>query len=196
MPDGTIFWFATILWEIRWHLTMSWFYISLALQWWSRIEAGENPFVVIGTSLHCLTDKSRRIALLLDLPLPWSLRGWPSRSPICVIPTHWTWQGTDVFLGSATGPGVLRKRGVAALRDHSGLFATQPSILIILNRPWSWWVPGRRSTKGACHRFEKPGADKQTGYFRAGWWPCKKLYYFCDGLVFFIDRDLLMGALI
>ena len=36
----------------------------------------------------------------------------------------------------------------------------------------------------------------QRGYFRAGWWPCKKLYYFCDGLVFFIDKDLLMGALI
>ena len=36
----------------------------------------------------------------------------------------------------------------------------------------------------------------QRGYFRAGWWPCKKLYYFCDGQVFFIDRGLLMGALI
>ena len=36
----------------------------------------------------------------------------------------------------------------------------------------------------------------QRGYFRAGWWPCKKLYYFCDGWVFFIDRGLLMGACI
>ena len=36
----------------------------------------------------------------------------------------------------------------------------------------------------------------QRGLFRTGWWPCKKLHYFCDGQVFFIDRGLLMGALI
>ena len=101
--------FATTLCEIRWHLMKSWFYISVALQRWSRIQAGENPFFVIGTSLHCLTDKSRRIAFLLDLPLSWVLRGWPARSPICVILPHWTWQGTDVFLGSAIGPGAAKK---------------------------------------------------------------------------------------
>ena len=93
------------------------------------------------------------------------------------------------FLGSANRTrGHLEKRKVASLCNRRFCF--------FLNRPWSWWVPGSRSTKGACHTFEKTGADKQTGYFRAGWLPCKKLYYFCDGLVFFIDRDLLMGAII
>jgi hypothetical protein len=56
-------------------------------------------------------------------------------------------------------------------------------------------VPGSRSIKGACQTLEKQGADKQKR-----WHPHwvvtlqKKIYSFCDGQMFFIDRGLLMGA--
>jgi hypothetical protein len=58
-------------------------------------------------------------------------------------------------------------------------------------------VPGNRSTKGAYQTLEKQGADKQKG-LHPRWVVTlqKKLYSFCDGQMFFIDRGLLMGAII
>jgi hypothetical protein len=58
-------------------------------------------------------------------------------------------------------------------------------------------VPGSRSTKGACQTLEKQGAGKQKG-LHPRWVVTlqKKLYSFCDGKMFFIDRGLLMGAII
>jgi hypothetical protein len=50
--------------------------------------------------------------------------------------------------------------------------------------------------EGACYIFGRTGADKQKGVLPRGLVALQKYDYFCDGYVFFIDRGLLMGALI
>jgi len=57
-------------------------------------------------------------------------------------------------------------------------------------------VPGCRSTKDLCQTLEIPGADKQKGLLSRWWVTLQKQYYICDGQLFFIDRGLLMGALV
>jgi len=79
-----------------------------------------------------------------------------------VITTHWTWQGTDDFLGSANRTrGHYEKSKVA--------FAMQLSIIFFLTDLDPDGCLAADHHEGACHTFEKTGADKQTGYFRAGW---------------------------
>ena len=156
--------FATTLCEIRWHLTKSWFCISLALQRWSRIEVGENPFFVIGTPLLCLTDKSRRITFLLDLPLSWVPGGWPTMSPICVISMHWTWQGTDVFLGSANRTRGRKEKVTFLTISFTGL---DPDGCLVVDQLKVY----------AKHLKYRVQVNKRS-CFRAGWWPCKKTTLF------------------
>ena len=69
-------------------------------------------------------------------------------------------------------------------------------LYYFFNRPWSWWVPGCRSTKGLCQTLEIPGAEKPKGLLPRWWVILQKTILFCDGQVFFIDRGLLMGAFI
>ena len=101
------------------------------------------------------------------------------------------------FWGPLSGPGVVRKiRRVASLRDNKGFLATQPPILFFLKWPWSWWVPGSRSTKGPHHNNWKLGRRQTKGsHSNLETDPAKKDIIFCDGGVFFLDRGLLMGAI-
>ena len=59
-----------------------------------------------------------------------------------------------IFWGPLTGPGVVKKHEVVNYfftdLDPDGCLAADHH-------------------EGACHTLEKPGADEQTGYFRAGW---------------------------
>ena len=103
-----------------------------------------------------------------------------------LVTTPWTWQGTDVFLGS-----VIRTRG----RKEKSMVANRMVFFFLW--PWSWWVPGSRSIRVRTKTLEKPGAVAQKGHDPL--WMLtlqKKIIIFCDGEVFSIDRGLLMGAII
>ena len=92
-----------------------------------------------------------------------------------------------IFWGPLTGPGVTtKKRRLLSLCNRRLFF-----FLTDLD-PDGCLVADQLKVY-AKHLKYRVQINKR-GYFRAGWWPCKKLYYFCDGLVFFIDRGLLMGA--
>ena len=77
-----------------------------------------------------------------------------------LVTIHWPWQGTNVFLGS-----VSRTWG-------------RKEISFFFCWPWTWWVPGSRSIKGACQTLEKQGADKQKGLLPRWWVTLQKTILF------------------
>ena len=87
---------------------------------------------------------------------------------LCFVTTPWTWQGTDVFLGSN-----YWTRG----------YKEKPMVIVPLliqfffHWPWTWWVPGCRSIKDPHLKLLKTRMQSlKRGWSRSGWCPCKKRF--------------------
>ena len=62
-----------------------------------------------------------------------------------LVTIHWPWQGTNVFLGSAS-----RTTG-------------RKEISFFFHWPWTWWVPGSRSISIRNQYFWKSGRRRSKG---------------------------------
>jgi hypothetical protein len=82
------------------------------------------------------------------------------------------------FWGSFNGPGVEKKFAFSFID-------LEPDGCLVADQLTS-----------ATSTFENPGVGDQKVQIHSGFCSCKKLVLFCDGQVFFIDRSLLMGAMI
>ena len=115
------------------------------------------------------------------------------------VTTPWTQQGTDVFLGSNFWTrGRKEKRMVAPLRNKKSLrYATLDLIFFLpsaLNLMGAWQ---QISLGSVPITIEKTRVQvSKRGSADLGLCPFKKNVLFCNGEVFFLDRVLLMGAMI
>ena len=101
------------------------------------------------------------------------------------------------FWGPIAGPGAVKKKGWLLRYELKKLFAAQPSILFFSFfglEPDGCLVADQIRIRTNNYRKTWVQASKR-GSADFELCPCKKTVLFCDGGVFFIDRGLLMGAI-